>query len=164
MDNQISSLEFSHFPVMLNEVLESSSLSHNKKIIDCTFGGGGYSREILKFPNTTVQAIDRDKKSLKIAKELEKKFPQRFKFYQTKFSQLETISKENVDAVIFDLGLSSIQLDDFERGFSFKSNKKLNMTMGLNEISALDVVNNLSEKDLKLIIKILGDEKEASKK
>ena len=92
-----------------------------------------------------------------------KKFPQRFKFYQTKFSQLETISKENVDAVIFDLGLSSIQLDDFERGFSFKSDKKLNMTMGLNEISALDVVNNLSEKDLKLIIKILGDEKEASK-
>jgi len=59
--------------------------------------------------------------------------------------------------------LSSIQLDDLERGFSFKSNKKLNMTMGLNEISALDAINNLSEKDLKLIIKILGDEKEASK-
>ena len=59
--------------------------------------------------------------------------------------------------------MSSIQLDDLERGFSFKSNKKLNMTMGLNEISALDAINNLSEKDLKLIIKILGDEKEASK-
>ena len=66
-----------------------------------------------------------------------------------------------MDVVIFDLGLSSIQLDDFDRGFSFKSNKELNMTMGLNKISALDVLNNLSEVDLKLIIKILGDEKEA---
>ena len=163
MNNQISSLEFSHFPVMLNEVLKISSLSSNKNFIDYSFGGGGYSKEILKFSNTKVLAIDRDKKAFKIAKELEKKFPHRFKFYQTKFSQLETISKENVDVVIFDLGLSSIQLDDLERGFSFKSNKKLNMTMGLNEISALDAINNLSEKDLKLIIKILGDEKEASK-
>ena len=80
-----------------------------------------------------------------------------------KFSQLETISKENVDAIIFDLGLSSIQLDDLDRGFSFKSDNKLNMTMGLNEISALDAVNNLSEKNLKLVIQILGDEKDASK-
>ena len=163
MNNQISSLEFYHFPVMLNEVLKISSLSSNKIFIDCTFGGGGYSKEILKFSNTTVLAIDRDKKAFKIARELEQKFPRRFKFYQKKFSQLETISKENVDVVIFDLGLSSIQLDDLERGFSFKSNKKLNMTMGLNETSALDAINNLSEKDLKLIIKILGDEKEASK-
>ena len=100
MNNQISSLEFSHFPVMLNEVLKISSLSLNKSFIDCTFGGGGYSKEILKFSNTTVLAIDRDKKAFKIAKELEKKFPHRFKFYQTKFSQLETISKENIDVVI----------------------------------------------------------------
>ena len=163
MNNQISSLEFSHFPVMLNEVLKLSSLSSNKRIIDCTFGGGGYSKEILKFSNTSVQAIDRDKKALAIGKNFEKKFPQRFKFYQVKFSQLESISKENVDIIIFDLGLSSIQLDDLTRGFSFKSNKKLNMTMGLNEISALEAINNLSEKNLKSVIKILGDEKEASK-
>ena len=163
MNNQTTSLEFSHFPVMLNEVLQISSPLSNKKFIDCTFGGGGYSKEILKFSNTIIHAIDRDKKAISKAKLLEKKFPQRFKFHQTKFSQLETISKENVDAVIFDLGLSSIQLDDLDRGFSFRSDKKLNMMMGLNEISALEVVNNLSEKNLKLIIKILGDEKEASK-
>ena len=163
MNNQTSSLEFSHFPVMLNEVLKISSPSTKEKFIDCTFGGGGYSKEILKFSGTNVLAIDRDKKVLAEAKNIEKKYPKRFKFHQLKFSKLETISTGNVDVVIFDLGLSSIQLDDFNRGFSFKSNKKLNMTMGLNEISALDVINNLSEADLKQVIKILGDEKEASK-
>jgi len=163
MNNQTSSLEFSHFPVMLNEVLQISSPLNGINLIDCTFGGGGYSKEILKFSNTNVKAIDRDKKALPKAKELEKQFPKRFKFYQIKFSQLDTISNDNVDVIIFDLGLSSIQLDDLDRGFSFKSNKKLNMCMGLNEISALDAINNLSEIDLKLVIKILGEEKEASK-
>ena len=151
---QISSLEFSHFPVMLNEVLKISLPSSKKKIIDCTFGGGGYSKAILNLSGATVQAIDRDKKALFIAKKFEIKFPKRFKFNQIKFSQLDTISDEFVDVVIFDLGLSSIQLDDYERGFSFKSKKKLNMTMGLNEITALEVINNFSETDLKLIIKI----------
>ena len=163
MNNQTSSLEFSHFPVMLNEVLKISSPSTSKTFIDCTFGGGGYSKEILKFLKTKVLALDRDKKVLIEAKKIEKKFPSRFKFHQLKFSQLETISIDNVDVAIFDLGLSSIQLDDFDRGFSFKSSKKLNMTMGLNEISALEVINNLSEINLKHMIKILGDERDASK-
>ena len=163
MNNQTSSLELSHFPVMLDEVLKISSPSSKKVFLDCTFGGGGYTKEILKFPKTYVQAIDRDKNVSSIAKELEEKFPKRFKFYQIKFSQLDTIPKEHVDVVIFDLGLSSIQLDDLDRGFSFKSKNKLNMTMGLNETSAFDALNNLSESDLKLVIRVLGDEKEASK-
>tara|TARA_B100001057_G_scaffold206468_1_gene207226 strand:- start:196 stop:1206 length:1011 start_codon:yes stop_codon:yes gene_type:complete len=163
MKNHTSSLEFSHFPVMLNEVLKISSPSTREKFIDCTFGGGSYSKEILKFSKTNVLAIDRDKKVSTEAKKLEKKYPKRFKFYQIKFSQLKTILIDNVDVAIFDLGLSSIQLDNFNRGFSFKSNKKLDMTMGLNEISALDVINNLCEPDLKQVIRILGDEREASK-
>tara|TARA_B100001063_G_scaffold18375_1_gene14152 strand:+ start:2164 stop:3177 length:1014 start_codon:yes stop_codon:yes gene_type:complete len=163
MDNQKTSLEYSHFPVMLNEVLKISPPESEKKFIDCTFGGGGYSKEILKSSNTIVQAIDRDKNALFLAKKLEKKFPQRFKFYPIKFSQMDSISNDKVDAIIFDLGLSSIQLDDLDRGFSFNSKKKLNMTMGLNEISAFEAINNLSETDLKSVIKILGDEKEASR-
>ncbi len=163
MNNQTSSLEFSHFPVMLEEVLKIASVSKGGKFIDCTFGGGNFSKEILKFSNTFVEAYDRDKQILPKARELEKKFPKRFKFYQIKFSQIDTISNEYVDAVIFDLGLSSIQLDDLNRGFSFKSLKSLDMSMGLNEISAFDAVNNLSEADLKLVIKILGEEKEATK-
>ena len=163
MNNHISSLELSHFPVMIKEVLKISSPSKGEKFIDCTFGGGGYSKEILKYPKTYVQAIDRDKNALPIAKELEKKYPDRFKFNQIKFSQLDKITIDHVDTFIFDLGLSSIQLNDLERGFSFNSNKKLDMAMGLNEISALDAINHLSEVDLKLIIKFLGDEQEASK-
>ena len=163
MNNQTSSLEFSHVPVMLNEVLKISSPTNGGKFIDCTFGGGGYSKEILKFPTTKVKAIDRDKKTSSFAIQLEKKFPDRFKFYRVKFSELDSISEDKADVIIFDLGLSSIQLDDLDRGFSFKSKNKLNMTMGLNEVTALEVINNLSEKNLRLIIKILGDEKEASK-
>ena len=163
MNNHITSLEFSHFPVMLNEVLKITSPSRGGRFNDCTFGGGGYSREILKFPKTYVQAIDRDKKVIPIAKKLEFKFPKRFKFYQKKFSQLDSISRDHVDTIIFDLGLSSIQLNDLSRGFSFKSKENLNMSMGLNKISALDAVNNLSEDDLRAVIKILGEEKEAFK-
>ena len=79
------------------------------------------------------------------------------------FSKLDIVTKEQVDIIIFDLGLSSIQLNDLKRGFSFKSNENLDMSMGLNEISAQDVINNLSELELKLIIKIFGEEKEAAK-
>ena len=82
MINQTSSLEFSHFPVMLNEILKISSPSNGGSFLDCTFGGGGYSKEILKFNNTNVLAIDRDEKILSIAKEIKKKFPERFQFYQ----------------------------------------------------------------------------------
>ena len=163
MNNHTSSLELSHFPVMLNEVIEITSLSKGGTYIDCTFGGGGYSRELLKFSKTIVKGLDRDHKVKKLGKKLEEKFPQRFKFYQTTFSKLEDVTKDLVDVIIFDLGLSSIQLNDLERGFSFKSNKNLDMSMGLNNISAQDVINNLSELELKLIIKILGEEKEAAR-
>tara|TARA_B100000963_G_C22585373_1_gene652826 strand:- start:74 stop:1084 length:1011 start_codon:yes stop_codon:yes gene_type:complete len=163
MSNSTSSLEFSHFPVMLNEVLKITSPISGGRYLDCTFGGGGYSKEILKTPKANVQAIDRDEKIVSLAQELEKKFPNRFKFYKLKFSQLDSILNENFDAAIFDLGLSSIQLNDLNRGFSFNSNKKLDMAMGLNQISALEAINNLSEANLKSVIKFLGEEKEASK-
>ncbi len=163
MNNQNSSLEFSHFPVMLTEVIKLSIPSKGGNFIDCTFGGGGYSKEILKYPKTNVRAIDRDTNTISIARQLEAKFPKRFKFYKIKFSQLDSIAHDNVDVIIFDLGLSSIQLDDLNRGFSFKSNEELDMSMGLNDISALDAINKLSEKELKLVIKNLGDEKEATK-
>ena len=73
------------------------------------------------------------------------------------------ILKKEADYIIFDLGLSSIQLNNLDRGFSFNSKEKLDMNMGLSDISAEEVVNNLSEEKLKTIFKILGEEKDASK-
>ena len=163
MDNHTSSLEFSHFPVMLNEVIRISTPSKGGTYIDCTFGGGGYSKKLLEFSKTIVKGLDRDDKVKKIGIKLEKNFPQRFKFHQNTFSRLDIVTRDLVDVIIFDLGLSSIQLNDLKRGFSFKSDENLDMSMGLNEISAQDVINNLSELELKLIIKIFGEEKEASR-
>ena len=156
-----SSSETSHFPVMLNEVIKISSPHKGGFFVDCTFGGGGYSKSILKYPKTKLIGIDRDKSVTSTAKKLEKKFKNRFKFFQVKFSQIDKILKENVDTIIFDLGLSSLQLKNLSRGFSFHSKDELDMTMGLSDFSAKEAVNNLGEIQLKSIIKILGEEKEA---
>ena len=164
MKTQNSSLEFHHFPVMLNEVIQVLSPIEGGLFVDCTFGAGGYSRAILNFSNTKVIAFDRDSNAIFFAKKLENQFQNRFNFNQLRFSQMSTILNNiNVDAIVFDLGLSSVQLRDLSRGFSFNSKDKLDMTMGLTDKSAQDAVNNLSEKQLKIIIKILGEEKEASK-
>ena len=163
MKTQKLSLEFSHFPVMLNEVTQISLANKGGLFVDCTFGGGSYSTALLKFPKTRVIAFDRDSAVVPIAENLKKKFQNRFKFHQIRFSQLDKVLINGADAFIFDLGLSSIQLKNLKRGFSFKSKDKIDMTMGLSDISAQEAINNLSEKDLKLIIKILGEEKDASR-
>ena len=163
MNTQSSSLDFSHYPVMLNEVIKISDPSKGGFFVDCTFGGGGYSSALLSFSKTKVIGIDRDKTVISLAQKLENKFKDRFKFYKLKFSEIDTILNSYVDTIIFDLGISSIQLNDLNRGFSFKSKDKLDMTMGLSNLSAEKVVNNLSANQLKLIIKIFGEEKDASK-
>ena len=151
-----------HYPVMLNQILSIISPQHGGTFIDCTFGGGGYSQAILKFPSTKVIAIDRDRLTEKYANTLLKEFPERFDFFQEKFSNMDQLVKNNLNprAVIFDLGLSSFQLADEERGFSFDSKNYLNMEMGKNKCSAYDVVNNFSKEDLSEIIKTLGEEKD----
>ena len=161
--NATMSLEtIKHYPVMLDQVLSIISPQHGGTFIDCTFGGGGYSRAILKFPGTKVLAIDRDKLTQKYANLLVKKFPKRFNFFQEKFSNLDKVVQQNLNprAVIFDLGLSSFQLLDSERGFSFESKNFLNMEMGINEHSAYNVINTLDKEYLGTIIKILGEEKD----
>ncbi len=164
MKNQPTSLEFSHFPVMLDEVIKICSPAKGGLYIDCTFGAGGYSKKFLTYKKTKVIALDRDKFVLDIAKDLKIKYPDRFSFYQKKFSEVDTVvNNEYADTVIFDLGLSSLQLNNLKRGFSFKSKESLDMSMGLSITSAEEVVNEYSEQKLKLIIKILGEEKDASR-
>ena len=107
-------------------------------------------------------ALDRDKLTLKHANVLIKKFPSRFRFFKDKFSNLNNIIDSNLKprAIIFDLGLSSLQLSDNQRGFSFKSKGSISMEMGINKYSAYDIVNNLDRQCLANIIKILGEERD----
>ena len=104
-----TSLDPPHFPVMLKEVIEICSPKNGGSFVDCTFGGGGYSKELLKFPNTKVIALDRDKGAIREAEKLKEKFSGRFSFYNEKFSNLDLIlnEKNSIDTFIFDLGISS---------------------------------------------------------
>lgn len=158
-----TSLEGKHLPVMVDEVIKICNPKKGGNFMDCTFGAGGYSKELLKFRETKVVAFDRDSHVIEIADKLKDNFQSRFVFHNKKFSKLDFISSNKFDAVIFDLGLSSIQLDDLSRGFSFKSKSELNMSMGQTETSAQEVLNTYSSQDLKDIIKIFGEEEEAQK-
>ena len=150
---------------MLDQVLSIISPQHGGTFIDCTFGGGGYSKAILKHPSTKVFALDRDKLTEKNANNLLTKFPKRFIFFRNKFSNLGSVIDSNLcpKAIIFDLGVSSFQLSDNKRGFSFESKNFLNMEMGINKYSAYDVVNSFDKKYLTKIIKVFGDEKDGKK-
>ena len=154
-----------HYPVMLDQVLSIISPQHGGTFIDCTFGGGGYSRAILKYPGTKVFAIDRDKITEHYANDLSKKFPDRFNFFRSKFSNLNQVIHSNINpkAIIFDLGLSSIQLLDNQRSFSFNSKSFLSMEMGINKYTAYNVINSLDKRYLSNIIKIFGEEKDNRK-
>ena len=162
MNATMSLDKIKHYPVMLDQILSIISPQHGGTFVDCTFGGGSYSKAILKYPNTKVIAIDRDQFTKRYANELLEKYPNRFNFFESKFSKLDDLIELNLNpkAIIFDLGLSSFQLSDNQRGFSFKSSGALSMQMGSNNYSAYDVVNTLDKKNLSNIIKILGDEKD----
>jgi 16S rRNA (cytosine1402-N4)-methyltransferase len=151
-----------HYPVMLSEV--TNFLSDNKSILDCTFGGGGYSSEILKkYSNSKVIALDRDIEIIKLAEKLEKKYLKRFVFKNIKFSELHKVKElKEIDYFIFDLGVSHFQLKDMKRGFSFRSDDSLSMSMGLSDLDAEELIRKASEKDLKNILKFFGEEKFAS--
>jgi 16S rRNA (cytosine1402-N4)-methyltransferase len=155
-----------HKPVMLNEVLSYLLPKDNEIYLDGTFGAGGYSKAILNLAKCSVIAIDRDDSVKKFASLLSAEFGNKFIFENNKFSNYgEVLSKNNiskVDGMIFDIGVSSMQLDEKERGFSFDSDTKLDMRMDKNQsLSAFEVINNLSEIELAKIIKDYGDEPKA---
>ena len=154
-----------HYPVLLKEIISIISPQYGGTFIDCTFGQGGYSKEILKFSNTKVISIDRDIKSKKIADQISRNYEDRFFFKNIKFSQLNNlkVKNENIKGVIFDLGYSLNQIKDDAKGLSFSSQGQLNMQLGLNDFSAKEVINKLESNDLQKIFKYFGEEKEAKK-
>ncbi len=156
--------EKKHFPVLLNELISIISPLYGGTFIDCTFGQGGYSKEILKFNKNKIIAFDRDPDVKKYAEKLKNKFYNRFVFKNIKFSSVnkDVIDTNDIKGIIFDLGLSSLQIHDYEKGISFKSKSSLNMKMGLNNYSADDVINKMDYEDLNKIIKFFGEENKSS--
>ena len=153
-----------HFPVLLEKLISIISPLYGGTFIDCTFGQGGYSKKILENKYNNIIAIDRDIKSLEISKKFEKKYKNRFKFENIKFSEINRIktNKNILKGIIFDLGYSTAQIKDPEKGLSFLSKGKLNMQMGLNEFSANEIVNNFDQSSLSKIFYSFGDEKKAN--
>lgn len=152
-----------HIPVLLNEVLDILNPSDGKVYFDGTFGGGGYSEAILKQADCSVIASDRDELVIPIAEKLQEKFPSRFFFVHSKFSDIKQILAqkhiEKADGIVLDLGLSNFQLEDESRGFSFKSKGDIDMTMGLCDETAMDVIRRCSEEQLANIIYSFSEER-----
>jgi len=153
-----------HQPVMLAEVLETLAPADGDVIADGTFGGGGYSRAILKAADCSVLGIDRDLDAIMRAEALAAEFP-RLVPLLGRFGDLDALLAQaghpQVDGVVLDIGVSSFQIDEAERGFSFMKDGPLDMRMGASGPSAADVVNQMAERDLANIIFRLGEERNA---
>ncbi len=163
--NATINLENKHFPVLLNELISIISPLYGGTFIDCTFGQGGYSKKILENKENNIIAIDRDKDVLMSASKFEKKYSNRFKFYNIKFSKLNKIKLKNNDlrGIIFDLGYSINQIKNSKRGLSFNDKGKLNMRMGINDFSANDFISSMDENSLSKVFKIFGGERYSKK-
>ena len=163
MEATIVQDKIKHYPVLLKEIISIITPQYGGTFIDCTFGQGGYTQEILKNRNNKVIGLDRDEDSSNIAQRFEKKFPNRFIFKNLNFSKLNNLKlkDENIRGVIFDLGYSLNQIKDLKKGLSFNSNGDLDMRMGFNNFSANDVINKLGGKELEKIFKFFGEEKDS---
>ncbi len=155
-----------HIPVMMKEAIEALNVRDNLDYIDATFGGGGYSEEILKKADCNLLSIDKDPNVKNYAKKIKVKYKKRFTFVNDDFGNLESIIKENnktlvSGGLVADLGVSSFQLDDPQRGFSFNQDGPLDMRMSGKGVSAQELIHTLDEKELARILWDYGDEEKS---
>lgn len=154
-----------HFPVMLDEVLQNLSPKDGEVYVDGTFGAGGYTRAFLESANCTVIAIDRDPDAVIRANDLKEIFGERFIFMPGCFGDalelLNAAGYDRVDGFVLDVGVSSMQIDQAARGFSFRSDGPLDMRMDTvkTEKTAADLVNTMGEEDLANVIYRYGEER-----
>lgn len=152
-----------HIPVMLGEVLASLAPSPGKTILDGTFGAGGYTRAILG-AGANVIALDRDPNAIAGGQDLVAEFDGRLSLIASRFSQLAAHAPDGgLDGVVLDVGVSSMQIDEADRGFSFQRNGPLDMRMSASGVSAADVVNRAKAGDMARIFGFLGEEKQAGR-
>jgi 16S rRNA (cytosine1402-N4)-methyltransferase len=152
-----------HVPVLVREVVAHLNPREGGTYIDGTFGAGGYSRALLAGADCRVIAIDRDHAAIAAGAPLVKESRGRLRLVEGRFSNLDDAVEGagSIDGVVLDLGVSSLQLDTPERGFSFRLDGPLDMRMGAGGASAADVIANASERDLSTIIAVLGEERRA---
>lgn len=152
-----------HVPVMLDEVLSALAPREGEIHLDGTFGAGGYSQALLQHADCRVVALDQDPTAIEAGREIEARFQGRLSLLHAPFSELEAclegLGIARVDGVVFDLGVSSMQLDQAERGFSFAHDGPLDMRMSAAGESAADVVNTLAEQELADVIYQFGEER-----
>ncbi|MDP9094999.1 MAG: 16S rRNA (cytosine(1402)-N(4))-methyltransferase RsmH [Pseudomonadota bacterium] len=152
-----------HEPVMLREVLQHLAPRAGDAVLDATFGGGGYTSAILSAADCTVWAIDRDPAAIARGAAIAARFPHRLQLLQGNFSEMVGLLADRgiaaLDGIVLDLGVSSFQIDDPERGFSFRSNGPLDMRMADNGATAADLVNALGESELADTLYHLGEER-----
>ena len=152
-----------HIPVLLDAVLSVMPCAADKVVVDGTFGAGGYSRAMLAAGVGKLYGIDRDPSVQTFAAPLAEQYKDRFTLLQGPFSDMESLlaaeQVEKVDGIVLDLGVSSMQLDQPERGFSFRFDGPLDMRMGDTGPTAADIVNDLEETELANIIYNLGEER-----
>ena len=152
-----------HIPVLGRSAVEFLNIKPGGVYVDATFGAGGYTRAILAAADCKVIALDRDSQAIALGAELVQSAAGRLTLVEERFSQLEHVARaaghETVDGVVLDLGVSSMQLDTPERGFSFRAEGPLDMRMSGAGASAADVVDAASERDLANIIFLLGEER-----
>jgi len=154
-----------HVPVLARAAAELLNLRDGGVYIDGTFGAGGYTREILAHPGTQVIAIDRDRNAVAHGAGLVQASGGRLTLVEQRFSELDNVAQQfghdQVDGVVLDLGVSSMQLDEADRGFSFRLDGPLDMRMGGDGPSAADVIASACERDLANIIYMLGEERQS---
>ncbi len=150
-----------HFPVMLPEVLQYLTPVDGGVYVDATFGNGGYSEAILQKANCKVIALDRDPSVLPRVEEMKSLYGSRFDFRAGQFGDFSDLVSEELDGAVFDIGVSSMQLDQAERGFSFSKDAPLDMRMSQSGTTAADLVNSLKEEDLANLIYKYGEERKS---
>jgi 16S rRNA (cytosine1402-N4)-methyltransferase len=149
-----------HKPVLIKEVLRNLAPQDGESFIDGTFGAGGYSRAILQSADVELFSFDRDLSAKKFSTSLQEEFKNKFHFIHSPFSKMDERIEKKVDGIVLDLGVSSMQLDEEERGFSFSSDAKLDMRMDSSSgISAFEVVNEFEEIELSKMIRDFGEDK-----
>lgn len=150
-----------HIPVLLNAVLDALGDIGGKRIVDCTFGAGGYTRAFLE-RGANVVAFDRDPNVLVDVEKIKHEYGDRFDFVQAPFAEIAQLDGQ-YDAIVFDLGISSMQIDVAERGFSFRADARLDMRMDSNaELSAIDLIERSSVAEIADILREYGDVKKAN--